>query len=154
MTIPYYMEIYFLDMHVFVSFATGMIRVPSGDSVATYLFFVYIIVMLINQALIFQFPIYLEPGVDRYLIYWQLGTWFQYVPNIVGNWKMRVNEGIYFLDIRIYDLMHKIRQFYMNRSAKEFMVYFQMVQIWCRSAGLILSINCSLAGGLNPFETY
>ena len=29
--------------------------------------------------LILQFPIYiyLEPGVDRYLIYWQLGAWFQ-----------------------------------------------------------------------------
>ena len=24
-----------------------------------------------------QFHIYLEPGVDRYLIYWQLGGWFR-----------------------------------------------------------------------------
>ena len=31
----------------------------------------------LEQALIFQFPTYLEPGVDRYLIYWQLGAWFQ-----------------------------------------------------------------------------
>ena len=28
------------------------------------------------STLIFQFPIYLEPGVDRYVIYWQLGAWF------------------------------------------------------------------------------
>ena len=36
--------------------------------------------------LIFQFPIYLEPGVDRYLIYWR--AWelsFKYI----GYWKMR-----------------------------------------------------------------
>ena len=28
-----------------------------------------------EPSLIFQFPIYVEPGVDRYLIYWQLGAW-------------------------------------------------------------------------------
>ena len=35
--------------------------------------------------LIFQFPIYFEPGVDRYLIYWlawELGSTY------IGNWKM------------------------------------------------------------------
>ena len=30
-----------------------------------------------NLPLIFQFPVYLEPGVDRYLIYWLLKAWFQ-----------------------------------------------------------------------------
>ena len=38
------------------------------------------------NSLIFQFPIYLEPGVDRYLIYWQLGAKGS---KYIGNWKMR-----------------------------------------------------------------
>ena len=40
-------------------------------------------------ALIFQFLIYLEPGVDRDLIYWlawELGSKY------IGNWKMKVDE--------------------------------------------------------------
>ena len=45
-----------------------------------------------NVTLIFQFPIYLEPGVDRYLIYWQLGAKGS---KYIGNWKMRVHRCDY-----------------------------------------------------------
>ena len=44
-----------------------------------------------NLSLIFQFPIYLEPGVLSYLIYWlawELGSKYK------GNWKMRVYQSI------------------------------------------------------------
>ena len=37
-----------------------------------------------SNTLIFQLPIYLEPGVDRYLIYWQLGAWFQIYGELEG----------------------------------------------------------------------
>ena len=38
---------------------------------------IYIYTSNYMYTLIFQFPIYLEPGVDPYLIYWQMGAWFQ-----------------------------------------------------------------------------
>ncbi len=44
------------------------------------------------MAIIFQFPIYLEPGADRYLIYWLAwGAWFQI-------YRELENEDIYLED--------------------------------------------------------
>ena len=47
-------------------------------------------IIYIYSTLIFQFPKYLEPRVDHYLIYWQLGGWFQI-------YRELEDQGIYHL---------------------------------------------------------
>ena len=58
-----------------------------------------------------QFHIYLEPGVDRYLIYWQ-GGWFQIDreledQGLIGEWMSHVNQLGYCLPFFVWQRFWK-----------------------------------------------
>ena len=91
-----------------------------------------------NPTLIFQLPIYLEPGVDHYLIYWQLGAWLPIYRELEDQGQRTTVWWIFPPDPNHPPVFEKRRPNWRMAWSKRW--------IWCRSSGGIFFFF--LGGGL------